>query len=165
MGLFDKLKTFAGMHGCSVEMTSLEKQNISDVSFPLTDSVFKGNYNVNAKSDCTILAHIHEVVVEVKKDDIIETTVIASDKHDEKTEIIGTDLKWPYDLGAGQSKSDGFCITDVDIPAVLKKLGFSNPQAAINSKEVNFFVKVTADVKGTPLDSECKVPFRVVNIL
>jgi len=164
MGLFDKLKTMAGKHGCTVEITSIEGQDPSDVTFPIMDSVVKGKYNVCATNDCTILSHIHEFIVEYKmnENDFTDSKIIAEDENDKNTEIIGSDMKWPYQLGAGKSISQSFSIVNVDISAVLKELGISDPQAAIDSKKVNFFVRVTADVKGTLIDCECKVPIKVV---
>jgi hypothetical protein len=61
---------------------------------------------------------------------------------------------WPYDMAAGDTKEDGFCCTSIDIPEATKKL-------SSRCEDLKFYVRVTADVKGTPMDAEAKVPFTV----
>ncbi len=157
MGLFDKLKTLVGEHGCKVEITSLEKQAPGEAVFPVGDSVFKGNFKVTATKPCTILAHKVEICVTKKHaDGREELVVLGDDRHDEKNQVFGLDYQWPYDMKAGDSKEDGFCVTSLDLPAVLAKLG-----SAADASNLTWFVKVSADVKGTPMDADAKATFKV----
>lgn len=157
MGFFDKLKTLVGEHGCKVEITSLEHQDPAATIFPATDSVFKGNFKVSATKPCTILGHKVQVCAMKKHPDgREEVVVLADDTHDEKNQVIGLDYKWPYDMKAGDTKEDGFCAVNLDIPGTLTKFG-----CRADAPNVTFYVKVTADVKGTPLDAEAKVNFKV----
>ena len=55
MGFFDKAKSFFGGHGVKVEITRLERQDPGSVTFPITDSVFKGNYRVSAEKAATAM--------------------------------------------------------------------------------------------------------------
>jgi len=163
MGFFDKARTFLGGHGCKVEITRLERQDPSDVAFPMHDSVFKGNFRITAGRPCTVLAHLFEVCVMRKHaDGREEVVVLGEDRHDEKTEIIGSELKWPYEMNEGEAKEDSFLVSGIDIPGALDRMGYLNPRAAIAMPELTFFVRVTADVKGTPLDADAKVQFKVV---
>jgi hypothetical protein len=162
MGFFDKLKTLVGAHGCKVEITRLERQAPDQVTFPATDSVFKGNYKITAEKPCTILAHKHQIVVTKKHADGHEETVVLGESaHDASTNIGGSENKWPYDMVAGDEKTDSFMVSRLDIPAMLKKLGYSDPSAAMRAPNLTFFVRITADVKGTPMDAEAKVNFKI----
>jgi len=162
MGLFDKATTFFGGHGCKVEVTELEKQHPGSVSFPLTDSVVKGRFRVTASKPCTVLAHLIQICVTKKHPDGREEEVVmAEEKYDAANEVIGSDFKFPYQLAAGQSQDDSFCAVNVDIPETLKGLGFADAAASVDSTQLKFFVRVTADVKGTPLDADAIVPFKV----
>jgi hypothetical protein len=155
MGFFDKLKTLVGEHGCKVEITQLENQDPAAAKFPFRDSVFKGNFKVTASKPCTILGHKTEICVMQKHPDgREEIVVLGDDTHDAQRQVIGMNYTWPYDMAAGDTKEDGFCCTSIDIPEATKKL-------SSRCEDLKFYVRVTADVKGTPMDAEAKVPFTV----
>jgi len=157
MGFFDKLKTLVGEHGCKVEITSLEHQDPASCTFPATDSVFKGNFKVTATKPCNVLAHKVEIIVLKKHADGREERVtLAEDVHDANNQVIGLEYQWPYDMAAGDVKEDGFCAVNLDIPDTLTKLG-----VRADSPNVTFYVRVTADVKGTPMDAEATANFKV----
>jgi hypothetical protein len=163
MGFFDKVKTFVGDHGCKVELLDLERQPVNEVRFPVGDSVFKGRFRVTASKPCTVLAHKVEVVLQKKHADGREEQVIlGSDVHDAKNQVIGLSYQWPYEMAPGQSNDDGFVAVNIDIPGALQKLGYADAAGAASAPELAFFVRVTADVKGTPMDAEAKAPFAVV---
>src|SRR5262245_48029752 len=101
MGFFDKAKNFLGGHGLKVQLVEVEKQDPSSVALPIGDSVLKGKFDVVADKDCVVLKHVSEFVVVRKHPDGREQTVVlGSDRQDEKTNIIGSDHKWPYNLGS-----------------------------------------------------------------
>jgi hypothetical protein len=163
VGFFDKAKNFFGGHGLRVEITRLERQDPRAVSFPIGDSVFKGNYRVIADKDCTVLSHTHEFLVRRKHvDGRVEDVVLGSDRHDESTDIIGGTIKWPYDLRGGASVDDSFLIMDIDIEAGLKKLGFGGAVEGATSPQVSFHLRVSADVKGSPFDPTAESQVRVL---
>lgn len=163
MGFFDKAKNFFGGHGLKVEITRLERQDPASVTFPVGDSVFKGNYRVVAEKDCVVLSHLHEFLIRRKHPDgRVEDIVLASDRHDESTDIIGATIKWPYDLKAGTSVDDSFLISDIDIVGVLRQLGFSSPAEGASSPQVSFLLRVSADVKGSPFDPSAEASVRVL---
>ena len=60
MGFFDKVKTFVGSHGCTVEIAELERQAPGACQFPVGDSVFadvKGTpMDAEAKQPFTVVA-------------------------------------------------------------------------------------------------------------
>lgn len=163
MGFFDKAKSFFGGHGVKLEITRLERQDPGSVTFPITDSVFKGNYRITAEKAATILAHIHEIIVKKKHaDGREETIVVGSDSHDAETDIIGCDLKWPYEIAAGQSVEDSFLVSDLDLPKVFRRLGYSAPEDALVDGSVEVLCRITADVKGSPFDAEGIAKVKVV---
>lgn len=155
MGFFDKAKSFFGGHGVKVEVTRLERQDPSSVTFPIGDSVFKGNYRVSTDKACTVLSHKHELVVKKTfADGRIEELVVGEDEHDSDTDIMGGDIKWPYELAAGASVEDSFLISDIDLPKALRRLGYNPPEDVITDSAVEVFFRATADVKGSPFDPE-----------
>lgn len=163
MGFFDKIKTFVGEHGCKVEITSLEHQDPAAMKFPVGDSVLKGNFKVTATKPCTVLAHKVEVCVMKKHPDgREEVVVLAEDSHDEQNQVVGLDYKWPYEMKPGDVKEDGFCAVNLDCVGALRRLGFDNPSSAVNAPNLTWYVKVLADVKGTPMDADAKANFTIV---
>ncbi|MGC4117568.1 MAG: hypothetical protein QM765_24025 [Myxococcales bacterium] len=163
MGFLDKIKTFVGEHGCKVEITSLERQDPAAMSFPVHDSVLKGNFKVTASKPCTVLAHKVEVCVMKKHaDGREEVVVLGEDSHDEKNQVIGLDYQWPYEMKPGDVKEDGFCVVNLDLTGALRRLGFDNPSSAVTASNLTWYVKVLADVKGTPMDADAKQTFTVV---
>lgn len=163
MGFFDKAKNFFGGHGLKVEITRLERQDPATVTFPIGDSVFKGNYRVLAEKDCVVLSHKHEFLVRRKHPDgRVEDLVLGSDTHDETTDIIGGTIKWPYDLRGGTTVDDSFLIMDIDIAAGLIKLGFGSATEGAASPQVSFHLRVSADVKGSPFDPSAESQVRVL---
>jgi hypothetical protein len=162
MGLLDKAKSFLGQHGLKVEIISLERQDPKTCRFPLSDSVLKGKYKVTADKDCIVLNHQHFLMLEKKHPDgFLELVTLGQDRHDEGTEIVGSDLRWPYPLAANQSREDGFLISDIDIAGALRKLGYE-PERAVSKPELRFFVRVLADVKGSPFDPTHEVNVTIV---
>jgi hypothetical protein len=153
MGLFDKAKGFFGGHGVTVELTKLERQDPAAARFPITDSVFKGNYTVKADKESVVLKHVHRAILRIDRPDGgYDEHFLSENTHDHRTDIIGADIKWPYTLAAGESKSDGFILMDIDIPAYLRKAGFHSPNQAVGNPNVKLMIEVIADVKGSPFD-------------
>ena len=102
------------------------------------------------------------MAIGVVKDDIRRIISVAEDTHDESTDIIGGDVKWPYTLSPGQVVKDGCCITDVEIDKTLREIGVSDPRSIIDNPHYRFFVKFTADVKGSPMDAEAEFDVKLV---
>lgn len=164
MGFFDKAKKFMGGHGATVQLTRIERQPASDAQMPMGDTVIKGNFEVTTDKDCTVLSHKFEFLVEYKgKDDMVGNHMLGSDAHVASTDIIGGNIKWPYELAAGQTVEDGFLIhMEEDIPTQLAKLGFADAASVVRSGEVKFKLRVIADVKGSPFDPKSEVYVRIV---
>jgi hypothetical protein len=164
MGFFDKAKHFMGGHGVKVEIVKIERQTPSEARMSMTDTVVKGTCRIVTEKDCNVLAHKFEFVLKHKnKEGIEQEQVLASDQHDHSTDIIGGDIKWPYDLAAGTPIEDGFLvIMQENIPTVVRNLGYTNPVDAINTGAVKFFLRATADVKGSPFDPKGEAELKIV---
>ncbi len=164
MGFFDKAKKFMGGHGAKVQLTRIERQPASDAQMAMGDTVIKGNLEVTTDNDCTVLSHKFEFIAEYKNKEGLDLNhMLGSDAHDSRTDIMGADIKWPYDLAAGNTAKDGFLIhMNDDIPTQLRKLGFSDPASAVSSGEVKFKLRVIADVKGSPFDPKSEAYVRIV---
>ena len=162
MGLLDKARSFMGKHGLRVELISLDRQDPKACKLPMSDTVLKGKYKVTADKDCVVLNHQHFFMLEKKHPDgFLELVTLGQDRHDETTQIAGSALRWPYPLAADQSQEDGFFITGIDIAGALRKLGYE-PERAVMKPEIRFFVRVLADVKGSPFDPTAEVNVTVV---
>lgn len=157
MGLFSKGKDLLGGKGVTVEFTRLERQDPATASFPVTDSVFKGNYVVKADKDAVILKHKHRAYIALARNGYDDEHPLSSSVHDKRTDIIGADIKWPYKIKAGETKQDGFLISDIDIPAVLQRIGIYDPNVAVHDPSIRLVIEVVADVKGSPFDPKAKV--------
>lgn len=164
MGFFDKAKSFMGGHGAKVQLTRIERQPASEAQMPIGDTVIKGNLEVTTDKDCTVLAHKFQFLAEYKNAEGIELThELGADAHVASTDIIGGNLKWPYELAAGNTAEDGFLIImNEDIPTQLRKLGFPDAAGAVSSGEVKFKLRVIADVKGSPFDPKSEAYVRIV---
>lgn len=154
MGLLSKAKRFFGKHGVQVELLEVERQDPTSVSFPIGDSVIKGSYRVVAEKEAVVLRHIHRfVMIVIAEGGLEDEILLGEEEHAEGTEIIGTELKWPYTLSAGEICEDGFVIGEVDIPGQLSEAGFDDPAEALASGQVRFEIEVEADVEGSPFDA------------
>ena len=163
MGFFDKAKNFLGGHGVKVEITRVERSAPSEARMPMTDTVVKGTCRVTTEKDCTVLAHKFEFVAKYSKDDMEQEHVLARDQHNESSDIMGGDIKWPYELAAGKIVEDPFMVMmDENIPTQIRNLGFTNPVAAIQSGQVKFYLRAIADVKGSPFDPKGEAALTVV---
>ncbi|MCB9567885.1 MAG: hypothetical protein H6710_11865 [Myxococcales bacterium] len=166
MGFLDKAKSFFGGKGmANVTITVIERQPAASATFPITDSVLKGTMVIDVQKDCTLLATKYEVWLYLKKgDEEIESPflVVMEQDPDPNTSYSDECLKMPCDLKAGQQITQPWMVMDVDIPGILAKNGFSDPEAAASDPRVRLEVKCIADVKGSPFDPSATVPVRLV---
>jgi hypothetical protein len=161
MGWFDKVATFVGAHGTNIQAITVERQQPTHVKFPVGDSVIKGQFQISFDKDAEVLAHITEFFVEKKHEDGREERVLLGvERHDAQNVVHGAEVNPPYLAKKGQVVKDGFCIIRVDIPQKLRELGYHS-EADARRPELKFFVRMTADVKGTPMDADCVVPINV----
>ena len=71
------------------------------------------------------------------------------------------EVLFPHALTAGATVSDGCVLHPVDIPAALAQLGYEDPLHGLADPRVSFFVRVVADVQGTPFDPKAEFPVTV----
>ena len=65
-------------------------------------------------------------------------------------------------LAPGQTVQDGCCICDVDLAKALRQMDANDLRAAIHDPSYHFYVKFTADVKGSPMDAEATQEIQVI---
>ena len=163
MGWIEKVSNFFGGHGVTVQITRLEKQHPAEVKFPMTDTVFKGNYSVESKKNARILAVNHELIIWKKHEDQREEEIdLGNEIHDADYECDGYDVQYPYEIKAGDVFHGHFMIMPIDIPHELVSLGYNPPESALSDPTVRIFCRVTADVEGAFLDAEQEVTINVV---
>lgn len=159
MGFLDKVKNFAG--GASmvkVEFLDIERQSPSNAQLPITDSVVKGRYRITAEKDCTVLRHLAQFRTRLPEKDGTLGTMHAEDINDEKNQIIGAPYQFPYNMKAGDTMEATFLIHDLDI----RKFLHSSYGSGAMQPQIEAFVKVIVDVKGSPFDPEFEQKIQIV---
>jgi hypothetical protein len=164
LGFFDKVKHFAGAHGVKASIIEIERQSPQEARFPVTDSVLKFRVGVEAsgEKEVTVLSHVFSLWAERKGENDPRLIEVASDRHDDKSDIMGSRIKWPYQLKPGDTVQDGCCITGVDLGKALREMGVNDVRAALSDSNYEFYVKFTADVQGSPIDASAKQVIRVI---
>lgn len=162
MGLFDKVKAFAGgKNMAKVTIPVIERQPSETATFPVTDSVLKGTMVIEAQQACTLLATKYELWLYIAKDPADQTgspnLVVTAMDPDPHTSYSDDCLKMPCDLTPGQVITQPWMVSDVDLAKVLQRNGFSDPTEAIGDRRVRLVVKCIADVKGSPFDPSAEV--------
>lgn len=159
MGFFDKAKQFmGGKNMASVAITVIERQPAETARFPIGDSVLKGTMVITAQQNCTLLATKYEVWLYIKGETGESPFLVRSEQDpDPNTSYSDNCLKMPCDLVPGQVITQPWMVSDVDIPKILAKNGFSRPDEAASDPRVRLVVKCIADVKGSPFDPSAEV--------
>jgi hypothetical protein len=165
MGLFDKVRSFLGGHGCSIELVTLMgEDDPSAVVYPFEDAsryTLSCELRVSSTRPVTVLQHaVKFVAIKKHADGRIQEEVLGKAVSDESTNKHFDWIQFPYDLEPGESKQDRFSIPPSRIDKALKALGCADARAAVEAVDVSFAVKVTIDVKGTPMDPELVVPLK-----
>lgn len=155
MGFFDKIKTFAGGASMlSIEFVDVERQGAQGVSVPAGDTGVKGKFRVTCNKACTVLGHIDELRTRCKaKDGELGTARVSED---ESGEVIGRDWQFPLDMKPGDAVDMWFMLYGDELGSYYEKYG-----VPVGDPSVEFFVKVTVDVKGSPFDPEAEFVFKV----
>ena len=167
MGLWSKIKGWLNIGGVKVQI--LETEN----PFPEDDPVMKGRFSLTTKTDATILSTSVEFYAE-------ETKVEGEEEKTEKT-VFGSmstedyliNEDYPFELKAGESKELSFLIINVDVGGYVGRLAkkggvlgavgkVAKFAGKLDDGEIEYFVEVTADVKGMPFDPTDKVEIKVV---
>lgn len=159
MGFFDKVKTFAtGASMVTIELSDIERQPPATAQLPIGDSVVKGRYRIKAERDCTVLRHVAELRTRCLERDGTLGTLQAEAIYDVNHQVHGAPYQFPYELKAGQTMEAGFSIGGIDLRGALSRsYGVLGMQPNIEC-----FLKVIIDVKGSPFDPEIEQVIRIV---
>jgi hypothetical protein len=166
MGFFDKVKGFLNVGGVTVKITKVENP------FPAGDTCMSGDFRLTSDSDRQVLSTAAKFYkVTTSKDE--------EGKEKTETETLGScstkdyliNDEYPFEIAKGETKDLHFTMINVDCPPSLAShggvVGAVGKVGAFMSKmsgeKVEFFVEVTADVKGTPFDPSDKVQVQVVD--
>lgn len=139
-----------------------------DNPFPEGDSVMKGKFQLTTKTARTILSTTAEFYLE-------RTTKDQEGKDEVEKTSLGTQTNkvgCPFELAVGETKEFDILIPNIDIGGLAAKMAKSGGMVGMLGKaaklagslgagNVKYYVEVTADVKGTPLDPSHKVEVRV----
>lgn len=159
MGFFDKAKTFAtGSSMVTLEFIDIERQPPAEAKLPIQDSVVKGRYRITAAKDCTVLRHIAQFRTRWPEKDGTLGSMHDESIYDEKNQVMGAPYQFPYNLKVGETMEAGFILTGIDIKKFLSKsysVGSMRP-------EIECFIKVIIDVKGSPFDPEFEAKLQIV---
>ncbi len=169
MGLLGKVKGWLNIGGVSVKITEFPNPIKSD------ESMISGKFVLTTKTDRTILNTGARLFMEVtsgegdeKKTTTTELGQMNTDKY-----LINTD--YPFELAANETREMDFHIFNVNIDGMLGKLaekggvlgavgklGSMASKYSNRNSQVRYYLEVTADVQGTPLDPSDKVEVMVV---
>lgn len=165
MGIFDKVKGFLNVGGVSVKIVQVENP------FPAGDTCMKGTFRLTSDSDRTVLSTSARFYKKTTSKDEngqekVETETLGSCS----TKDYMINDEYPFEIAKGETKELSFLMINVDCPPSLAAqggvVGAIGKVAAFASKmsgeKVEFFVDVTADVKGTPFDPTDTVQVQVV---
>jgi hypothetical protein len=160
MSFLESIKEKMNPPLCSLEITRVEKQEPGNVKFPVTDSVFKGNFRITALKPCKVISHRFALRAEkLNKHGYHDEIYITEEIHDESSDIGGMTYKWPYKMAEGESQIDGCCIIQLDLLKELKPFGYKNKSQIINDKDLTMYFIVSAKVKGRSEEYEARTTF------
>jgi hypothetical protein len=152
--------------GVKLQHTQIERQNPSAVRLPITDSVVKGEFVVEASGQCSVLSRKAEFCMDLKHSDgRVENVVLGEDVFpDPHTRRADDMLKYPFAIEAGKRVEDFFIISMTDkktnmprsIPDELAKRGATAAQAS-------FFVRTSVQVKGLGTRPETRSSITVLS--
>lgn len=169
MGLWSKIKGWLNIGGVSVKITQVEDP------FPEGDTLMKGKYVLTTKTTRTILSTTCEFYMERTtkdkegKDQVSRTSL---GKQSSKDYMVND--AYPFELAEGETKELDIFIHDVDIGGITGRMAKSGGMMGMLGKAaqfagslgdqgiVRYYVEVSADVKGTPLDPSDKREIRVM---
>lgn len=158
MGLFDKIKRFAGgASTLTIDITAIERQPPESASMKVGDSVVKGNFVIRAEQECTVLAHIAELRTRYPDKDGTLGTLRGRSVDDATNQVVGAPYQFPYDLKPGQTMEAAFLIPDVDLRSAFAEYGVPP-----GDPRVEAFVKIIVDVKGSPFDPDAEAVFGII---
>jgi hypothetical protein len=147
------------MSNVQLVIHKIERQELTDVRFPITDSVIKGNFRVIGVGAARVIAHQIEFLAQVAlATGGVQNLALGRCVDDERKKILGG-LSWPYELIAGQEVWGTFLISDVDIVGKLTKLGFATAEAVLAATNLTFTIRIALQIEGdeTPPVAEAKI--------
>lgn len=166
MGLFDKVKGFFNVGGVSLKITKVENP------FKAGDTWLSGKFTLKTDTDRTVLSYSARFYKKVttKENNEEKTDTDTLGRISSKDYMISD--TYPFELAAGETRELDFDITNVNCPVawehqegvigtVGKLAAFASSMSGSQEK-VEYFVEVTADVKGTPFDPSDTVQIQVV---
>lgn len=142
MGLFDKIKKFAGgKNMATVEVTGISGVIPGQAQIKVSDGSIHGSMTTVAQEDCTLIATAYEIILRTKDEEGEWSDDFVAFGKDKETR----------DLAAGEQVSTNFIVSDVEIAKHLRNRDW-NPNDAVGNDSIKLIVKCIADVKGSPFD-------------
>ncbi len=147
MGLFDKIKKFAGgAKTAQVEVTEVEGVSPGQAKIKLSDTSVSGKMRVTIQEDCVMLASKAEVVLRTREGEDEEwTDVVVS---------FGKAVKEERACKAGEVIEYAWTVGELEIARYLRNQEWEDPNDAVGDSDVKLIVRCIADVKGSPFDPQ-----------
>jgi len=171
MGLFSKAKRFLGGHGVAVTIPEINGRPPGERK-PSPNTNIRIAVDVEAKEDATVLAHIGELYAIKRGGDgpgqeyLLQRRVTdkpnpyLDDSEYTRANVVN---EWPYAISSGQSRRDTVMLNmQLDLDATVQKFGYNDMLEAIDDPELEFRVRVTADVEGSPFDPKAEASIEFV---
>lgn len=152
MGLFDKVKKFAGGKStANVEIVSINGSSPAEATIKIGESSVRGRMSVTALQDCTMLAMKYEVVLRTQDaQGQWGNITVGSNKNVSKR-----------NMKTGEILQQDWVINGVDIETYLRNQSYEDMSAVPTHPKVKLLVRCTADVEGSPFDPDAEVEVKI----
>ena len=165
MGIFDKVKGFLNVGGVTVKITKVENP------FTAGDTAMSGDFRLTSDSDRTVLstsARFYKKITTKDKDgkNVVNNVTLGSCS---TKDYLAND-EYPFEIAKGETKDLSFLMINVDCPPSLAAAGgvtgaigkMAAFASSFSGERIEFYVEVSADVKGTPFDPSDTVQIQIV---
>ncbi|MFT5355379.1 MAG: hypothetical protein ACI9KE_002598 [Polyangiales bacterium] len=148
MGLFDKMKSFAGGHGVTVTLLELDGGSPDAHTMDLDATSLRGVFRVQAtKADAVVL--LHKVAL----------TVRFTGRH---AQLDAFEDNTTYTVTPDGARDVPFSFANIDVGQAMKSLGLGEHALVIDKRAI-LEVSVFVDVKGSPVDPRITHSVQVID--
>jgi len=152
MGLFDKVKKFAGGKStANVEITKINGMAPGGAVIGVNDGTVRGSMNVTALQDCTMLAMKYEVILRTQDAQGQWGNITVGSNKD-----MGT-----RKMTSGQMITQDWVINNVELEQYLRNQSYEDMSAVQNHAKIKLLVRCVADVEGSPFDPDQEVEVKI----
>ena len=148
MGLFDKMKNFAGGHGVTVTLIELDGASPDAHTMDLDATTLRGVFRVQAtKADAVVLLH---------------KVALTARFSGRQAQLGAFDDSTTYTVTPDGTRDVPFSFDNVDVGQAMKALGLGE-HALVIDKRATLELSILVDVKGSPVDPRITHSVQVID--